>query len=186
MTEKRDLRVIKTEKALVDAMVQSLQTKKFEEITVQSICEMSMVRRATFYTHFADKYELFAFTIRRVYQEFPSFQQATSPNRTTDVYQQMIEDAVNFLAAHVSIFNSLVNSQMMPLVMNIILTEIHQDILPVVEADMQAHHVEGQTPQLVITYHLHGIFGSFLWWIREGYPISKEELILQIGKLLNI
>lgn len=186
MEEKRDLRVVKTERALVAAMVKSLESKQFEDITVQSVCQLAMVRRATFYTHFADKYELFAFTIRQVYREFPSFAQVQKPTATKDVYRTLIADAINFLSENQALVRSLVNSQLMPVMLNIIRTEIEADILLPVERDMQFHQRNQQSPQLVINFYLYGIFGTFLWWVREGYPISKEALIQQISQLMDL
>ncbi len=186
MEEKQDLRVVKTKKALVGAMIDSLQTKRFEDITVQSLCDMAMVRRATFYTHFADKFELFGYAIRRAYQDFPSFQRVQQPIRTLDVYQQMIEDAINFLTAHMDIFKSLLDSQTMPVVMNIVIHEVEQDILPAVMEDMERNNRQDISPQLTLNYHLYGMFGSFLWWVRNGQPISKEALIAQIHNHMSV
>jgi AcrR family transcriptional regulator len=55
-----DPRVKRTRKLLQDALVELLAEKSFDAITVQDIAERSTINRATFYAHFADKYELFA------------------------------------------------------------------------------------------------------------------------------
>ena len=65
-----DLRVLKTYKSLYEAFFKMLEAKKFEDITVNELCERAMVRRATFYKHFADKYEFFAFFVRGTQDEF--------------------------------------------------------------------------------------------------------------------
>lgn len=56
--KKEDLRVIKTKKALMAAMSNLLQHQKFTQITVQNLCDEALISRATFYAHFADKYDL--------------------------------------------------------------------------------------------------------------------------------
>ena len=61
-----DLRVLKTYKSLYEAFFKMLEEKKFEDITVNELCERAMVRRATFYKHFADKYEFFAFFVNPI------------------------------------------------------------------------------------------------------------------------
>jgi AcrR family transcriptional regulator len=55
-----DPRVKRTRKLLQDALLELLAEKSFDAITVQDIAERSTINRATFYAHFADKYELFA------------------------------------------------------------------------------------------------------------------------------
>src|SRR5947209_19986541 len=54
-----DPRVKRTRKLLQDALMELLAEKSFDAITVQDIAERSTINRATFYTHFADKYQLF-------------------------------------------------------------------------------------------------------------------------------
>jgi AcrR family transcriptional regulator len=55
-----DPRVKRTRKLLQDALLDLLAEKSFDAITVQDIAERSTINRATFYTHYVDKYELFA------------------------------------------------------------------------------------------------------------------------------
>lgn len=55
---KEDLRVIKTYKALISAILTLLERRGFAQITVNDLCEEAQISRATFYSHFNDKYDL--------------------------------------------------------------------------------------------------------------------------------
>ena len=55
---KEDLRVRRTRKLLQTALMELTIQKGFETVTVKDICEQAMVNRATFYRHYADKYDL--------------------------------------------------------------------------------------------------------------------------------
>ncbi len=70
MEEKVDLRIVKTRKALFDTFLEFLQQEGFDSITVNALCEKAMVRRATFYKHFADKYDFFAAFVRHISEGF--------------------------------------------------------------------------------------------------------------------
>ena len=59
MPQAVDPRVKRTRKLLIDAFVELLAEKSFDAITVQDIAARSTVNRATFYSHFLDKYDLF-------------------------------------------------------------------------------------------------------------------------------
>lgn len=61
MKDKYDLRIIRTYKSLTEAFLQLMSEKHFEDITVNELCKKAMIRRTTFYKHFADKYEFFRF-----------------------------------------------------------------------------------------------------------------------------
>ena len=70
MEKDTDLRIQKTYLALQNAFVALLEEKRFEELTVNELCDRAMIRRTTFYKHFGDKYEYFAFYIREMVSTF--------------------------------------------------------------------------------------------------------------------
>ena len=56
--KKKDLRIIKTRKALYNAFEELMKSKPFEQIKVSDICNEALINRSTFYDHYADKYDL--------------------------------------------------------------------------------------------------------------------------------
>ena len=56
--KKKDLRIIKTRKALYNAFEELMKSKPFEQIKVPDICNEALINRSTFYDHYADKYDL--------------------------------------------------------------------------------------------------------------------------------
>jgi AcrR family transcriptional regulator len=56
--EVRDPRIRRTRQLLQQALSQLLESRSFEEITVQDIAEAATVNRATFYDHYTDKFAL--------------------------------------------------------------------------------------------------------------------------------
>lgn len=68
-----DQRIVKTNNALSEALFHLMETKLIENITVNEVCKKANVRRATFYQHFNDKYDLFAFMAYRARVEFLSY-----------------------------------------------------------------------------------------------------------------
>lgn len=56
--KKTDLRVIKTKKILSSSLMDLLEEKSIDSITVQEICRRAMINRMTFYKHYSDKYAL--------------------------------------------------------------------------------------------------------------------------------
>jgi AcrR family transcriptional regulator len=56
--EVRDPRIRRTRQLLQGALSSLMQTKAFDEISVQDIAEAATVNRATFYDHYTDKFSL--------------------------------------------------------------------------------------------------------------------------------
>lgn len=67
--KKIDLRILRTRRILVQAMNELLEKQDLQSITVSDIAEQAMINRATFYAHFADKYDLFAYILREFFTE---------------------------------------------------------------------------------------------------------------------
>ncbi|MDW7618089.1 TetR/AcrR family transcriptional regulator [Peribacillus simplex] len=55
---KVDPRILRTRKLLMDAFIKVIQKKEFKDITIKDITDEATVNRATFYSHFQDKYDL--------------------------------------------------------------------------------------------------------------------------------
>ncbi len=68
--EVRDPRIRRTRQLLQGALGNLLQTKSFEEISVQDITEAATVNRATFYDHYTDKFALMEAMIAGGFHEF--------------------------------------------------------------------------------------------------------------------
>ncbi|QXE01237.1 TetR/AcrR family transcriptional regulator [Terribacillus sp. DMT04] len=55
---KADLRVIRTKEAIRNALIQLIEEKGFEAITVKDITTAAKINRGTFYAHYQDKFDL--------------------------------------------------------------------------------------------------------------------------------
>ncbi|WP_439426069.1 TetR/AcrR family transcriptional regulator [Oenococcus alcoholitolerans] len=64
-----DLRQLKTDRNIKEAMIKMLQKKNFEKITVSDICAIALTSRSTFYLHYLDKYDL----IEKIVEEQKKF-----------------------------------------------------------------------------------------------------------------
>lgn len=66
----RDPRIRRTRKLLQGALGALMQTKSFDEVSVQDIAEAATVNRATFYDHYTDKFALLDAMIAGDFHEF--------------------------------------------------------------------------------------------------------------------
>ncbi len=54
----RQITFLRTDNAIMQAFISLLKEKSFEKITIQDILDRTPVTRATFYSHYHDKYEI--------------------------------------------------------------------------------------------------------------------------------
>ncbi len=53
-----DLRIVKTQKAICDAFLTLREKMPLEKIKVRDICEMALINKSTFYSHYTDVFDL--------------------------------------------------------------------------------------------------------------------------------
>ncbi|MCY8235367.1 TetR/AcrR family transcriptional regulator [Priestia endophytica] len=75
-----DLRVIRTKNAIKNALVELIEEKGFEAITVKDITNTANINRGTFYTHYQDKFDLMAKCQEEIMQEMSSIAKQKFPD----------------------------------------------------------------------------------------------------------
>lgn len=76
-----DLRIQKTYRSLLVAFTKLLETHRYEDVTIAMLCDEAMIRRTTFYKHFADKSEFFSFLSIACALRSPSMERSSPPAR---------------------------------------------------------------------------------------------------------
>ena len=128
MTNKLDLRVIKTNNTLYDALINLLKEKTFEEIKVSDICQKALVNRSTFYSHFNDKYELFISLINNLKQELESDLKLIEEDDLKNYYLKMIEVFLNHIEGKENIYRSILINNRNSIIMDMIYNTITEDV----------------------------------------------------------
>ncbi|CAK6481359.1 hypothetical protein BFRIPC_00021 (plasmid) [Peribacillus frigoritolerans] len=112
-----DLRVIRTKNAIKNALVELIEEKGFEAITVKDITKIANINRGTFYTHYQDKFDLMAKCQEEITQEMSSIAKQKFPDVIAEIGTNSSSTAPFTLA--VSIFEFLnENSRFMKAVLS--------------------------------------------------------------------
>ena len=140
MEEKTDLRIRKTYKALCDAFVTILEKKRFDDLTVNELCDEATIRRATFYKHFADKHDFFSFFIRQKQDQFISqAKEETPPNGIYAYTLYLTQRSILYFKEHESLIQNILKSDMSASPLDIFNEEIHSNIL----SNLKEHQQRG-------------------------------------------
>jgi len=186
MEKPLDLRIQKTHTALINAFLQLLQTKRFENITINELCELAMVRRATFYKHFADKYEFFTFFVQWIQREFRNRIAPQEYDRNgVSPYIDIIRFALDFLDENETIVHSVMESNAFPLLLDLISEQIILDVKERLQTDQNNGKELLLSPELMAFSYTGALLNILRWWIGHKNQMSKEEIIAQIQKVFD-
>lgn len=181
-----DLRIQKTYMALTSTFFELLEEKRFEDITVNELCERAMVRRATFYKHFGDKYEFFTFFIREIQEEFDR-EIADSPDINTpiDFYINIVHRVMKFMREKDKLLQSLLKSGCLPALLRILSEQVEFDILQKLKADAENGHKLIADPEVMAHFFTGAILETLQWWLTQKKPLPQERIEEQILSMMR-
>ncbi len=175
MEKKLDLRIQKTYIALEDAFTKLLEKKPFETITTNELCDTAMIRRTTFYKHFADKYDYFSFyisnLIARSRNNTPIEILKEDPVKYTEL---RLKEHLCFLKEHKKIVKNLKDSNMITFFLLCVQKQLDNEFRTIL---MEAGEYE-PSPKLDFTLYLYSgaLLSSIGWWLEHPDTFSEKEI----------
>ncbi len=176
---KTDLRIIKTNNTLYDALINLLKEKTFEEIKVSDICQKALVNRSTFYAHFNDKYELFMSLINSLKESLQTELKSIEETNLKDYYLKMIEVFLNHIEGKEQIYKSILINNRSSIIMDMIYDTITEDI------NQKVTKNDKDVPNEIFTaYYLGAIVNTGIEWFKNDKKYSKDQMIEYLDRLM--
>lgn len=181
MEKKLDLRIQKTYQALHNAFTELLEQKNFEEITVNELCDKALIRRTTFYKHFADKYEYFNFYLLELRESFKS--QISIETASTDPVSYsvaLLHEMFKFIHSHKKLVAKMRQSNVM--------TFLYQALQEHFSAELRyiltSANKKQLTPEieLLISFYAGGLINVVYWWLNNPNTLDENAIAEQIVK----
>ena len=186
MEKKQDLRIVKTYKALYDAFSEMLCEKKFEDITVNELCDRALVRRATFYKHFADKYEFFAYYVKNTRVQLSKrIPEEITSQESAAYYIYIFREFLTFLEEHKSLVSSVLNSSALPALLTILSGEIQSDIFWHLKEEEEKGCHYPMSLNLLAAFYAGGIIQIIREKLASSDSLSDEELFEQYKAIIS-
>ncbi len=178
MNKNLDLRVQKTYRNLTQAMQELLSEKGLDEITVTELCERAQTRKATFYKHFGDKYELFTFIIRELQEEYDnSVQETANDHDAESYYTGMFLYYLDFLEKHEDVFLKILSSPSHETIIALLSEQLKAHLTIHMKEDQKKGRPLGPYPELLATMYTGIIVFATRWWITQEVRIDKKEVV---------
>lgn len=183
--EKKDLRVRRTYKLLREALIELVREKPFDKISVTDICERAMVHRATFYAHFEDKYQLLNYCIWGFYS---AFDEIPVTEHTFSGYKEYFMNVARRILAHMEnqrdIYMAFLK-QNSATFEHMLSQNVYEKLCTKYDS-CKEHGLDLVIPKEVFASFYSGACSNMvIWWIKNDMPISSEELVGYMDKLVH-
>ncbi len=178
--EKLDPRVKRTRALILQAFQNLLAEKNFESISVQDVTGKAQINRATFYTHFQDKYALLDFAIQQMFM-------AEIESRTLNVCSYSPDNLRNLILAVCEFLGKLHGSCAQPHQQFESLVEgtIKKQIFDLLSYWLRKSSLPTEIPATVATWAIYGLASHYSHakkrpvletFVNEAFPLVAVNL----------
>lgn len=187
MKERRsDLRTQKTYDALIHAFEKLLQEKPFEQITVRELCECARTRTATFYNHFSDKYDFFAFMIREMRRDFASLIDVKSSTETPeDYYVDYLKVGIQFIENHTEMVSAFESDNLLTTILNTASDEMIERLRTHIEIDRQKGRLFPADDNIMVQLLIGTMNQCATYWFNNRNTVKKEYVFEQMTHIIH-
>ena len=181
-----DLRIIKTKKALSEALFTMLQRMSFDELSVNALCCEAGIRRATFYKHFKDKYDFLTYIISALRDEFDEeFFARPRPQAAVEYYTEYLSAFIEFLHEHKEVITGILASDMRVSLVGLIMQQNFNDTERRLAESKRAGMKLPASPRSVASLLTGGFGNIILLWLDDGMKAPAENVIAEATTLLR-
>ena len=178
MQKKVDRRVERTEQLLRSALLELIEEKGFESLTVQDIIDRANIGRATFYTHFDNKEDLLISGLDELQQELRQRQQEKHAEGS-NIQERLFAFSYEVFA-HTERHRQLFRALSADGTAVVIKRAWHQILFNLVREDVKAVFPNEEYCSVPIDALVHMITGSLygllMWWLDGSTTLSAREI----------
>ena len=176
MPKKRDLRVQKTYNALFKAFQELLHEKDFDSITVTELCDRAMIRTATFYKHFEDKYAFFSFMVQEGFKNYRKVLTDTTLS-CEDYYLNIVRISLQLLQHTPSLVHIIQSNSIMTAITRATGDGLIQLLVERLQRDQKNGCDLAAPPELTAEILIGAVHHLCVWKLEHQTELTDEEFI---------
>jgi hypothetical protein len=187
--EKEDLRIIKTKKNLTSSIWKILRTRSFAKITVNDLCDEVLVSRATFYTHYKDKYHLIQQCLWELGRNFlnsvNSLSEIEKENIIGDLFKNNIKIIMNLAADCDEELFYIISDFLMSFIDSLIKGNIYLQGFDGKNEYMQRRKTTGRSKNYLYDFCIGGLLDVLVWQPKKYFPDDYKSAAIYIYKVIK-
>lgn len=182
---KEDLRIIKTKKAIYDALLHLLKDITFENVKVSDICNIALVNRSTFYSHFTDKYDLLSSYITDMQLDLTNeLSKKVAVSTPKEYYMQVIKILLDYIDEQKDIYKAILINNKNSIIADMFYDTINKDILThLAKASFSSH--DGIPNEIISKFYSSAVTNVCFEWLSHYDKYSKNEIIEYLEQLIT-
>lgn len=167
-----NVRVRRTRTLLRQALVELIEDRGFDRVTVGDLAARAMISRAAFYRNYRDKYDL----VEQVFDEAMAEMTAEGEDDARAPGQRFA-DFLRHIDAYHQLYRALLGRKGSPW---------FADRMRSALAAMSSQHLPGHDPGALAPAVIAAMFvQSILWWLEHDRPCPPGELAEQSSRLIR-
>jgi len=172
---KIDRRILRTRRALKDAMLALVLEQGFDAVTIEQITYRADLGRTTFYLHYRDKEELLLESIRELIDDLVAHIRVSNSSPILLAFQHAAENAdlYRIILRGEGAYSAV---ERLRKTINQTIEELFREFLQA-RADVEPDLIRSSFPLEVVTNFLAGsLLGLLTWWLEERPPYTTEQM----------
>ncbi len=173
-----DRRVVKTRKAIRNALAYLVTQKDITNITVKDIAQEADINRKTFYNHYAGVYQVIEqvedeiiSSFKKTLHEISFTQMMKNPKKLFEKLTEAIEEDISF-------YGNIVQASSRPRLYTKLIDQLQADYR---DSMTSQGLINGFEADLVVNYVVSGVIGVFQHWFNSG----RREPLGEISSALS-
>lgn len=179
---KTDRRSQRTQRILHEALMELMQEKRYDDITVQDIIDRANVGRSTFYSHYQDKEDLMISGLMHLMHILSGM--VAKPSKTGEARLLPTQELFEHVQENQSLFRGMVRGRGL----EIFFDKGQEYWSQKLTADLQARIPPGRQPAVPVPVLAQFVAGTFVtmlrWWLDSKMPYSPKEMDEMLQKLV--
>ncbi|MBB5326120.1 AcrR family transcriptional regulator [Anoxybacillus tepidamans] len=176
---KIDRRIIKSQEAIKNAVIELMAEKPFDDITIQEIADRANVNRGTIYLHYTDKYDL----LDQLIEEHMDNLRQLCREASDLTFEEGNYIWYEYFERHRLFFSTMLSSKGAPHFRSRFLQLVIEEFKP--EVDTSSGKNEGLDENVVLQFFASAVVGIVEWWFKQGMPLPARVIAEQTGRLLD-
>ena len=179
-----DLRVQRTYLLLKNALLELLAKKSFDEIKVNDICNLAMIHRTIFYSHFQDKYDLLEYCVKNIEQELTEKINTTQYSNSKEFYTNLVMSLLEYISENKKMFKSVLKNNFDNSVNKIFMNTCINYITDMLEKEKDQGIYHKTKIPIIAQFYAGAVISTIVWWIKNDESLDKKELCNSIISLI--